>query len=470
MERKGGQAPRRRLGAAAAFAALAACALAACAPQTPYEAPTFPFAARFAGAPAGLPVLLADDPWWRRLGDPLLDRLVAAALAGNVTLAVAEARVAEAEAERARAAGVAALVPSAAARLAGEPAEGRTEARAGLDLPLEGPFDPGGGRRAAREAAGARAEAAGEDRAAARLVVAGQLVAAYLDLRLQQRRAALARAELAGRGQTLDLARRLAAAGAATAVDVTRAEARLADLRARLPAIEAAAATRRAEIAVLAGVAPGALPADLAAGLAAAGAQPRPTLAPDVGIPADLLRNRPDIRAAERRYYAALADVGAARAALYPRLSLAGTIALTARGAGAAGFDYLFGPVLTLPALPDGPARAGVEAAHARARAAHGAWKSAVLGALVEVEAALLDYRAATAGEAAAARAARLWREALAQTRALAAAGEATLSDLIEAEGALSAAETVLAEAAFRRAAAFATLNLRLGAGHAAGG
>ncbi|MFN6980187.1 MAG: TolC family protein, partial [Gemmobacter sp.] len=206
-----------------------------------------------------------------------------------------------------------------------------------------------------------------------------------------------------------------------------------------------------------------------AAGLAAGGRQPRPRLAPDVGIPADLLRNRPDIRAAERRYYAALADVGVARAALYPRLSLTGTIALTARSLGTGGADYLFGPVLAFPVLPDGSARAGVEAAHARARAAHGAWKSAVLTALVEVETALIDYRAVTAAEASAARAAGLWREALDQTRRLAAAGEATLSDLIDAEGALSAAETALTEAAWRRAAAFATLNIRLGAGHGAG-
>jgi outer membrane protein, multidrug efflux system len=191
-------------------------------------------------------------------------------------------------------------------------------------------------------------------------------------------------------------------------------------------------------------------------------------MAPDPGIPADLIRNRPDIRAAEARYDAARAALGQARAALYPSLSLSGTIEAerTTQGAASSSGSLLsLGPSLRLPALPQGPARASISAAESRVAAAHADWTSAVLTALYEVEAALIDYRAAVRAEAAAERAVTLHAQARRLMRDATSAGEATLSDLISVEDALAAAETLQASAQLNRARSFALLNIRLGAG-----
>ena len=102
----------------------------------------------------------------------------------------------------------------------------------------------------------------------------------------------------------------------------------------------------------------------------------------------------------------------------------------------------------------------------AEAQAAHAAWKATVLAAILEVENALADYRAASVSTAAAARAARLYREALGQTRAVFDRGEATLTDLIAAEEEVAGADRALADLIWRQGTSFVELNVRLGAGH----
>ena len=450
--------------------------LAGCAGYATPDAPTLALPGRFLAAPAAAPMvapvprLLQDAAWWRNYGDPVLDRLVATALAANPDLAVAQARIAEADAERRRVGDGWLLTPLLGARTTttdpGRP-EARTDTRGEARLTLEALFDPWGGRAASRAAATARLAAAGAEAAGARLLLLDRVVAAYLDLRLTQRLAGLRRTEAAGRRQTLQMARDLAAAGQATQVDILRSEARLAEIAAELPGLDAAIAGRLAELAVLAGAAPGTLEAGLTRALASPAALPHPRMPADIGIPADLLRNRPDLQAAEARYYAALAEIDVARAALYPRLSLSGALTAAVRSPGPGGVEAFIGPALLLPALPDGPGRAGVAAREAQARGAHAAWHAAVLRALGEVEGALANQSAAAAALGAAAQAARLRREVRDLTRIQIDSGAATLQDLIEAETGVALAEAEAARAAFRRAAAHATLNIRLGAGHA---
>lgn len=449
-------------------AALLAVVLTGCASPDPYAAPTFPFAAAFRSAPEtvrGAPVLLGNAAWWRHLDDPVLDRLVVLALRDSLTIAQAGARVAEARASARSVSGPVALSSSLAGRVSdGDDANPDTvTAEIGLDWLL----DPWGGRRAERQAASSRAEAAEAEATAARLLVLSNLARAYLDLRYRQQLLALAEQEARSRARTLALTRTLAEAEASTRLDLTRSEARVAGIRAELPGLRAAIGAKQNEIAVLAGAAPGSLPPDMTAALAQKQGQPRAGLAPDPGIPADLLRNRPDIQVAEHGYYAALADLGQARAALYPNLSLSGAITLAKAGGRATQIGY-FGPVLRLPVFPANTARAGVEIRHARVRAAHAIWRATVLRALLEVENALLDYRAVSDSEASANRAARLHREALDLTRDLFAAGEATLGDLIDAEQAVAEADEVVAGTRYRRSLAFVALNVALGAGHTA--
>lgn len=441
--------------------------LTACAPVLDNSRPVFGFASRWQGAPAGTPRLMNTQAWWQDFRDPTLSALIARALTSNPDLAAAQARARAAG----QLAGTIAGPLTASGGLAARAKSGKLDsddASQSADLGLEVLFDPGRGREASRSLAAANAGEAAAQAAGARLFVLSEISTTYLALRYDQKRLALARADAARQRQTLALARKLESGGETTRIDTLRSQARIASLEAEMPGLEAAVASDQARLALLAGDAPGALPADLAAALQKNSGQPRARMAPDPGIPADLIRNRPDIRAAEARYDAARAALGQARAALYPSLSLAGTIEVerSTQGARASAGNLLsLGPSLRLPALPQAPARASISAAEARVEAAHADWTAAVLTALYEVETALIDYRAAVRAEAGADRAVTLHAQARHLMRDATSAGEATLSDLISVEDALASAETLQASTQLNRARSFAVLNIRLGAG-----
>lgn len=441
--------------------------LGACAPALDTSRPVFAFGPRWHSAAPGTPRLMNNLVWWQDFRDPILNALIGRALTSNPDLAAAQAR--------AKAAGQLAGTVAGPVNVTGglglKAKSGRLateDSTQSADLGIEILFDPGRGREASRSLAAASAGEAAAQAAGARLFLLSEVSDAYLALRYDQRRLALAQADSARQRQTLALARKLEKGGETTKIETLRSQARIASLEAEMPSLEGAVASDVAKLALLAGDAPGALPADLASGLMKNTGQPRARMAPDPGIPADLIRNRPDIRAAEARYDAARAALGQARAALYPSLSLSGTIeaARNTRGAATSTGSLLsLGPNLRLPALPQGPARASISAADSRVEAAHADWTSAVLKALYEVETALIDYRAAVRSEAAADRAVNLHAQARRLMRDATSAGEATLSDLISVEDALASAETVQATAQLNRARSFALLNIRLGAG-----
>ena len=445
-------------------ALVASLVLAACAPANPYAAPKFPFLAGYAGADRGAPVLLRNDVWWTRARDPVLDRLVAEALRGNLTLEIAAARVDAARAAFAGTPGAVALTSSLQITGSG-PFDGAPTGAGAASLGLGWLLDPYGARRAEADAAAAGVEVAEAEAASARLLVLYNLGNAYMDLRYRQTLLTLRNQEMRGRKQTLAMTRTLFEVENATRLDIARSEARVAELEAQIPSLRASIMAQQNEIAVLVGVQPGTLGV-LGINLDTLTGQPKPDMAVDLGIPADLIRNRPDIHVAERRYYIALAGLTAAEAALYPRLSLSGTITLNVGEGARSGAGYSFGPTLQLPSFPGTAARAGVTGARARIAGAHAEWKSVVLGALAEVENAQADYRATTGSVKSAARAARLYREALGLTRTIFTQGDATLGDLISAEQAVAQADQAQAEVLYRRGLSFVALNVRLGAGH----
>lgn len=442
-----------------------AMALSSCAPPPGPGAFQLPFQPRYDGAHAAMPVLLASEAWWRDLGDPTLDRLVDRALAGNLSLATARARVTAAENAVAAVPGEVTIGSELRADISGTD-QIDPDTSSAAELGFDWLFDPWGVRASRIRAAEARQQAAAAELNAARLLVLLELSDAYLELRYRQRLVAILEAELSGRRDTLRLTEQLAAADEATLLEITRARSRAAQIRADLPEARAAVRAQEARIAVLTGTSPGALPADLAHALAAGGAQPRPRMSPEVGIPADLLRNRPDLQVAEALYYAAVAEIGVVRGDLYPRLSLGGAITLNAAEA-TTGAQYFLGPVVRFPALPAGPARARVAERTATAEAAYHGWREAALDAVGEVEDALLDYAATTEAEGAAAEAARLARETQALTRSVYERGEAVLGDLVDAEDEIAQAERRRARLHFARARAYVALHVRLGAGHA---
>ena len=454
---------RRRaaaLGALAAFGVLAACA--------PMDRPagglSFPFFGSYQATRASTPVLVSNDAWWQRLNDPVLDELITQALSQNLDLAIATERIREARAQAATIDSGISLDPSLNVRRQGQ-TNGARDRTSTARLGFEWLLDPFGGQAATRRAAGARIDVAAAEADAARLLVLLNTANAYVDLRYRERLVTLRSRELEGRKRTLALTRDRAAADEATRLDITRSQARVAELEAELPGLRSAVAATRNELAVLVGTMPGAF--EMPEGRS--GHIPNPNLSPEVGIPADLLRNRPDVRVAERSYYVALAELEAAEAARYPSLSLSGAISVNLLSPNSGGPSYFFGPSVQFPDLIGNSDEARAEARASLLRQAYTGWQSTVLDAILEVENALLEYQAVTASSAAAARASRLYRETRDLTREIFGAGEATLTDLIDAESSVARAEVTEAEAALNRARAFVELNVRIGAGHAVG-
>jgi outer membrane protein, multidrug efflux system len=299
---------------------------------------------------------------------------------------------------------------------------------------------------------------------AARLLLLLNIANAYVDLRYQQTSLQLRHSELASRRQTLGLIERLQKGSAATQVDVVKARALVSETQAEIPEISAAIEAAKNEIAVLLGKVPGGLEINLDGPVR----QPRASLSPDVGIPADLLRNRPDIRVAERSYYAAFRDVAGARADLYPQLSLSGTITRTSLS-GSKGTEYFFGPALTFPLLPNSARRATVEQRQSLVRQAHSQWRLTVLEAIRDVETSLAEYSAALSAQRASEETVRLYKEVVTLTRQIVTGDGATIRDLIEAEQNVAIANTALTNTLRRVGRNFVGLNVNLGSGHAVG-
>ena len=436
--------------------------LSACTVGEPYGAPRFAFLPGYKATKTGAPVLLSNTEWWRGFQDPALDHLVALALVDNLTIAAARERVVTARAASRQIANPLTLNTAAQSRITDTDTANYTETSG--EIGLSWMLDPFGQRRSLQNAAWARIDAADAEADSARLLVLYNLCNAYVDLRYAQRLLELRRQEIVSRRQTLSLAERMSAANAGTRLELVRARARLSDVEAQIPMLEAQIRGRINQIAVLTGRVPGTLQIDLTRGKG----QPVSALSPDVGIPADLLRNRPDIRVAERLYYAAVAETGVAKAALYPRLSLSGAISLTSRGGQSINESY-FGPTLTLPTFPGQAARAGVDRAQSAARLAHTTWKATVMDAILEVENALLEYQASRKARAAAERSLTLYREAKGLVEDVLENGAATIDDLIDAEQSVTIAANTLADTRRQQGLDFIALNVRLGSGSRAG-
>lgn len=375
--------------------------------------------------------------------DPVLTQLVTAALDGNPGLAAAQARLRAAAAE-ARAAG---------AEVSGNGDVGLRSDNTGtgsLDAGLAARLDPS--RPARQAAAVARAEAAQFDADDARRLLVEQLVTTYIDLRFFQQLLEYRRADVASRRRTLNDLEILLGAGAATEVDVVSARALLVEARGQLPQIEAQALRQRNQLAALVGRPSG----EFGVNLTFARKQPLPQGKVDQGLPADLLRARPDVRRAERLYVAAVADISTARAALYPSLTLSGRIQVPLNNA----------PDLTtltsglsIPVFGRFALKAGVDAAEARAAAAFQQWRTTVLTSVQELESALTSRAAAERTAAAAEEVVALQRRALTLSRRLLVeSGDVTALDVLDREQAVTQARTSLAES--RRDVALAHIAL----------
>ena len=373
--------------------------VAGCAARRPYVVPVV--------APSALhqaqPTLVVEQPfdprWWAQFEDPILDALVSRALAVNHDVRLSVARVEQARAffdetrrDRFPTAAAGALVERRDQSIPGFSEEPRavTTYRAGFDAFWE--IDLFGRVRSQIRAASATAqsfEATADD---VRVSVVAELARNYFEIRGLQRQLTVAERSLVNQRETLRLAEVRRDAGFGEEQDVASAAARVAAIEASLPPIRSALVRREHRLAVLTGVRPGELGADLSP-------RPYPVLAKAlaVGEPNSLLRRRPDVRAAERELAASAAREGVIAADLYPRITLTGFLGLLA-GRGSL-FDvadsraWAVTPALSWAAFDLGTVRARVRGAEAATREALAFFEQVVLRALEETENALVNYR-----------------------------------------------------------------------------
>ena len=313
---------------------------------------------------------LGDQKWWDVFQDPTLQELIRTALKENYDVRIAAARIMEARAQlgitradqlptvNAGAAGVNDRTPKTKFTPETETSFNAVSASMAWDLDFWGKY------RRATEAARANLLATEWARRAATNSLVSDVAAAYFQLRVYDLQLKISRRTLASRQESLQLTRTLSDGGAANMLDVRQAEQLVATAAESIPSLERQIQQEENFLSTLLGRNPG----PIARGMKLT-EQPH---APEVpaGIPSNLLERRPDIRAAEAELVAANAQIGVARAAYFPQISLTASSgflssALTSLFTGPAGF-WGFGGSLTQPIFAGGRIRSGVKLSEAR--------------------------------------------------------------------------------------------------------
>ncbi len=436
---------------------LASLLLTACATGPDYHPAVVPpaAAAPFIGAAAS-DLFTAAQPqgdWWRLYDDPVLDRLVRDALAGNADLRVAMARLAKAQALVREERGARELqvaldgssqygrVPGAA-RAAGQ----REDLQVGLGLSVAYEADLFGRLSRGVEAARGDAAATAFDADAVRVSIVSRTVGAYADAVSLAERIAVAQRIVQLLDRSLALTERRHRLGLANGLDTSRIEALRDQRRAEIPLLEVDRQTALLQLATLTGRAPRELPAEVATRTTSL--RLRQVL--PVGDGAMLLSRRPDVRAAERRLAASSARIGVATADLYPRITLGGAVGSSGAGIGnlfgANPLTFLLGPLIHWTANRSA-ARARVAGARADAQAALANFDGTILQALQETETALSAYRQSLVRQDALRSARDAAEKAATITRARQREGDISSLELLDAERTSADAQATLADA-----------------------
>lgn len=383
--------------------ALLGIALAGCTVGPAYRRPPTPVPATWSTPPAGgaSTATAQITDWWKTFGDPLLDRFVAHAIAANHDLRIAAARVREARALRSGTMGE--LLPTLDALASYTDARRSENAltfpvdqldtnlyETGFDARWE--LDLFGGKRRSVEAATADLAAALENERDVLVTLLGEVARNYVEARGLQRRLIIAQRNIDAQQDAVTLTRARFEAGLTSELDVAQATSLLARVRAQVPVLETSLRRAAYRLGVLLGGEPGALWEELAT------EQPIPPVPPEVpvGLPADLLRRRPDVRRSERQLAAATARIGVEAAELFPKVSLLGTAGLQSLSvsdlfSGGSRF-WSAGPSLTWRIFDAGRIRARIHAQDAREEQALAQYEKAVLTALEDAENALVAY------------------------------------------------------------------------------
>jgi NodT family efflux transporter outer membrane factor (OMF) lipoprotein len=338
--------------------------------------------------------------WWTLLEDPTLESLIKRAVAGNVDLRTAVGRIAEARARVGIERG--AFLPQIDASGAYShlrasehglvPGDGDTSDLHDVGLGAVWEIDVFGRIRRSVESAHASLEATVEDYRDVLVSLHAEVALTYVEVRTLQARLRYARANAEAQRTTVELTKNRRQAELAPALDVSQAELNLANTEARIPALQAALIRSINRLGVLLGESPGALRSELLPEGPIPGT-PEKVL---VGLPADLLRQRPDIRRAERELAAQTARIGIATSELYPRFSLFGDFFFQSTELSdlfnGSSRGWSVGPTFTWKLFAGGRIRSAIRAEEAGTEQVLAAYENTVLLALEEVENSMTAY------------------------------------------------------------------------------
>ena len=335
--------------------------------------------------------------WWRSLNDPILTSLIVDAEQNNLDLQVARSRVRQARMERTitGSSRYPTLDSNASANRSysnGNDSGSRESDTYAVGFDASWEIDLFGGVRRSVEASQADYEASVEEMRDTLVSLVAEVALDYVELRAYQTRLKVAKEQVASQEETLGLLVALSEAGRGDELAISQARYAIESAKASLLDMESALEISMNGLAILTGKAPGALEELLNS------PQPVPQVATElaIGIPADILRRRPDIRKAERELAAETARIGEAEAALYPSLSLKGTIGLESVDLGDLVSSPIrvvsIGPTLSWPIFNAGALRNQVKIQTEQQNQAFINYTSAILTATEEVENALVSY------------------------------------------------------------------------------
>jgi outer membrane protein, multidrug efflux system len=396
----------------------------------------------------------------------VLDSLVARAIGQNLDVAIASSRLRQVRAARTIAS--AQLWPqvdaSGSYERAGTLGGGSASLfRAGLDAAWE--IDIFGGVRRSVEAANADIAAAREDVRDVLVTLTSEVALNYLDLRGFQRQITIAQQNLATQLDTAGLVQRRREAGFIRRLDVANAEAQVAATRSQIPRLEQAERQTIYNIALLLGLEPGALVAELEQDA------PIPVAPAEVpvGLPSDLLRRRPDIRRAESNLHGATARVGVATADLFPRFSLTGAIGTAGSTIKSLGnvnnAPWSIGPSVSWPVFTAGSIRANIAVQTESQQQAAIFYEQSVLTALRDVESSLVAYAREQQRRISLREAVDLNRVRVKLAQELYVGGETDSLNVLDAQRSLFAAEDALVQSDTTVATNLVSLYKALGGG-----
>jgi len=388
--------------------------------------------------------------WWTKFQDPKLTELVNAALRTNLDVRLAETLLREARAARGRDAG--GLWPSltlsgSATRTGtvngakvGNPDALQAGARAAWTL------DFFGATRRQLEADDAAIQAACENVYGAQVTLVSEVALDYIQVRSAQEQIAIATNNLASQVRTAEVTRRKGGAGFVSGLDEANADAQVASTAATIPVLETQIQQNIFALSILLDRPP----ADLLEDLSKPGAVPLTPPEVPVGLPSDLLRRRPDIRAAEANLHQAAAQIGVAVSDFYPQFSLTGNLnyqSSLARDLLAGGNGiYSGGPSVSWPIFSGGSTISNVRYQKAAADAAYIKYQQTVLAALSDVEGYLVAFAKDWDHRKALSDAVVNNRRALYLSQQLYQAGTEEFLTLLDAERSLLGSETALAQ------------------------